>query len=235
VFANLGFSFRILYKGALSMSEDHNMQTKPVSDLYNSITSKYIKFLEIDDVRNKDYDLQILDRYAESFVSGSVICDVGCGPKGHIGRYLFDKGLKVWGIDISDNAIKNARVVNPQINFLTMDMRKMSFENETFDGIIAFYSVIHIGKEYLDEVYGELGRVMKKGGKLLLALHKGEGESIFEELWGCKSTYLVKWYTENELKKLLFNNGFTVKFMESRSPYDFEVQTERIYAIAEKK
>lgn len=68
-------------------------------------------------MNQKEYDRVILDKFARFFDSGSVICDMGCGPSGHIGRYLFDKGLNVFGIDISDKCVSIAREANPKMRF----------------------------------------------------------------------------------------------------------------------
>ncbi len=69
------------------------------------------------ELSQKAYDRKLLDRYAQYFSPQSIIYDAGCGPSGHIGRYLFDKGLAVRGLDISEHCIDIARKYNPDMKF----------------------------------------------------------------------------------------------------------------------
>ncbi len=66
---------------------------------FNLAAKKYYERFK-DEMKQKEYDRILLDRFASNFDSRSIICDVGCGP-GHITRYLSDSGLNVFGIDIS--------------------------------------------------------------------------------------------------------------------------------------
>jgi ubiquinone/menaquinone biosynthesis C-methylase UbiE len=176
-----------------------------------------------------------LDKFAKKFNEKSVICDAGCGAAGHIGRYLFEKGLNVYGIDISEQCIKTARELNPGMAFHTMDMTKLDFLDNSIDGIVAFYSIIHIPKIYIEKVFSEFSRVLKKQGRLFLAVHKGESEHIVEEALGEKTSLYVSYFSENEVIQYLTYGGFNFEFIETREPYDFEFQTQRIYAQAVKK
>lgn len=53
---------------------------------FNLIAEKYSELFR-DEMKQKEYDRALLDRFAGNFDSESIICDVGCGP-GHITRYL---------------------------------------------------------------------------------------------------------------------------------------------------
>ena len=68
---------------------------------------------------------------------------MGCGPSGHIGKYLFDKGLNVTGIDMSEKCIDIAKNYNRDMTFKRMDMMNLQVDDQSIDGIIAFYSIIH--------------------------------------------------------------------------------------------
>jgi 2-polyprenyl-3-methyl-5-hydroxy-6-metoxy-1,4-benzoquinol methylase len=65
----------------------------------------------------KEYDRRLLDAFAARFAKGARLCDAGCGPSAHIGRYLFDKGLSVVGVDIADRCVELARAHNPKMEF----------------------------------------------------------------------------------------------------------------------
>lgn len=184
-------------------------------------------------MKQKEYDRVLLDKFAGNFDSESVICDAGCGP-GHITRYLFDKGLDIFGIDISERCIRIARRENPKIRFEVMGMAKLEIADESIDGIVSFYSIIHTPKRLVHILFHEFGRVLKKGGKILVVVKKGDTEGYVDELTGFKTRLCFTNFTEEELRSYLQTCGFDLIFLETRQPYDFEILVERIYAIGKK-
>src|SRR6476660_6291107 len=88
---------------------------------YNQTADKYHNHFK-NEINQKEYDRLLLDKFSDMLSSNSLICDVGCGPSGHIGKYLFDKGHQVVGIDISQKCIDIATSYHPQMDFKVMDM-----------------------------------------------------------------------------------------------------------------
>jgi len=158
---------------------------------------------------------------------------MGCGP-GHITRYLFDKGLNVFGIDISERCIQIAQTENPKMRFQVMDMARLDIADESIDGIISFYSIIHTPKRLIHILFHEFNRVLKKSGKMLVVVKKGNMEGYLDELEGFKTRLYFTNFTEEELKSYLQTCGFELIFLETRQPYDFKIPVERIYAIGKK-
>jgi ubiquinone/menaquinone biosynthesis C-methylase UbiE len=60
---------------------------------------------------------------------------------------------------------------------LVGDMRSLPFASETLGGLVAFYSIIHVRRPHLREVLGEFNRVVRPGGRILIAVHEGDGEA----------------------------------------------------------
>ncbi|MBC7927632.1 MAG: class I SAM-dependent methyltransferase [Bryobacteraceae bacterium] len=58
-------------------------------------------------------------------------------------------------------------------SIVTGDMRKLPFEDGTFDGIISSYAVDHLGRDGVKETLAEASRVLKPGGEFLLVLING--------------------------------------------------------------
>ncbi len=199
---------------------------------FNLAAEKYFELFK-DEMKQKEHDRALLDKFASVFDSKSVICDVGCGP-GHITRYLFDKGLNVFGIDISERCIQIAQRENPKMRFQVMDMAKLDIADESIDGIVSFYSIIHTPKRLIHILFYEFNRVLKKGGKLLIVVKKGDTEGYVYELEGFKTRLYFTNFNEEELKSYLQTCGFELIFLETRQPYDFEIPVERIYALGKK-
>jgi 2-polyprenyl-3-methyl-5-hydroxy-6-metoxy-1,4-benzoquinol methylase len=108
---------------------------------YNLAAERYHELFR-DEMNEKPFDRGLLDRFASGFNNDSLVCDAGCGPSGHIGRYVFDKGIPVLGVDISDRRVELARRHNPAMRFERGDIGNLAVAGETFDGIIAYYSII---------------------------------------------------------------------------------------------
>jgi len=202
-------------------------------EAFNLAAERYYELFK-DEMKQKEYDRVILDKFAGNFDSESIIYDMGCGP-GHITRYLSDKGLHVVGIDISEKCIQIARRENPKMRFRVMDMTRLDLADKSIDGIISFYSIIHTPKRLMNILFYEFNRVLKRGGQILIVVKKGRTEGYVDELEGFKTRLYFTNFTEEELETYLQTSGFDLIFMDTRQPYDFEIPVERIYAIGKKR
>jgi len=200
---------------------------------YNLAADKYHSLFH-NEMNEKEYDRKLLDTFADKFAPGSLICDAGCGPSAHIGRYLFDKGMRVVGVDISDRCVDLASHFNPEMQFKCEDIANLSFANDYFDGIVSYYSIIHTPKRLLSKIFEEFARVLKPDGNLLLAVKAGSDEGFISELLGIKTEIYFSLFTEKEIAGYFDKAGFMVDFLERRNPYDFEIKNERIFAIGRK-
>ncbi len=200
---------------------------------YNLAAQKYHDLFH-DEMNEKPYDRDLLDRFARGFGRESLVCDAGCGPSAHIGRYVFDKGVPVVGVDISDQCIASARRHNPGMKFRWADMGRMPFADGTFDGIIAYYSIIDTPKKHAGRIFREFHRVLKPQGSLLAAVKAGDSEGYLPELLGIATEIYFALFTEEEIAGYYRRAGFGIEFLERRDPYGFEIQNERIFAIGKK-
>lgn len=200
---------------------------------YNLAAQRYHELFH-NEMNEKEYDRQLLDRFGQRFGRDSLVCDAGCGPSAHIGRYLFDKGVPVVGVDISDQCIELARRHNPGMKFRRADMGKLPFADGTFDGVISYYSIIDTPKKYVRRIFRELHRVLKPQGLLLVAVKAGRGEDYQPELLGIETQVWFTLFTEEEIAGYFREAGFQLEFFEKRDPYGFEIQNERIFAKGRK-
>lgn len=98
-------------------------------------------------------------------VKGRKILDAGCG-EGHLLKFLSKRKAEYFGIDITDAALKKARIRFPEGKFYKMDLTKLEFPDESFDCITCSEVLEHI---YLyKDVLKELKRVLKKDGLLII-------------------------------------------------------------------
>jgi ubiquinone/menaquinone biosynthesis C-methylase UbiE len=200
---------------------------------YDIVGSRYFELFR-DELAQKPDDRAWLARFAESLGKGARVCDAGCGPCGHVTRCLADLGLKMTGVDLSERCIELARKAHSDLTFQTMDMLRMEFEDGSFDGIVAYYSILYTPKIHLPSLFREFHRVLKPRGKALVVVKEGEGEGWIDDPMGTgERTYFVNFHAA-ELQDILLECGFRTMAVDTRAPYEFEYQVRRITIIAEK-
>lgn len=136
-----------------------------------------------DHLHDRPLDRAMLTGFAGLVGRDATVADVGCGT-GAATRMLADSGLDVLGIDLSPNMLVEARRLNPDLRFEVGSMTSLEFDDGHFDGICAWYSVIHIPDELLPQVFSEFHRVLRPGGCLLAAFQVGEQPREFKQMFG---------------------------------------------------
>ena len=187
-----------------------------------------------DELARKPFDRDLLDRFAARVRGRGRVCDVGCGP-GHVGRYLTERGVDVFGLDLSPAMVALARELNPTMRFQQGDLRALELPDASLAGIIAFYSLIHLERSAAQSALGELARVLISGGLLMLAFHGGEGAVHADDWFGRGVSIDATLYQPAEMATYLEGAGFAVEEITTREPYEFEYQSTRVYAAGVKR
>jgi ubiquinone/menaquinone biosynthesis C-methylase UbiE len=211
------------------MEERERKLISGYDDLAGIYAEKFFHELE-----HKPIDRELLARLADYVDGIGPICDMGCGP-GQIARYLHDLGATVLGVDISAEMVAVARRLNPHIEFWEGNMLSLEFDDESWGGIAAFYSIIHIPHAKIVEALRELKRVLKPGGTLLLSFHIGEEIMNILELWGKEVDMYFIFFPVEQMLGYVRAAGFEHLDTVERPPYrDVEYQSHRAYIFAGK-
>jgi ubiquinone/menaquinone biosynthesis C-methylase UbiE len=129
--------------------------------------------------------------------------------------------------------VERACRLTPGVEFRQGDIMALDVPDETWAGIVAFYSVIHIPR--MDVVYAlrELRRVLRPGGLLLLSFHIGDNTIHLDEWWGHEVCIDFFFFQSAEMESYLTSAGFEIEEIIEREPYpDVEHQSRRSYIFA---
>ncbi|MEK6835285.1 MAG: class I SAM-dependent methyltransferase [Nanoarchaeota archaeon] len=143
-----------------------------------------------------------------SLLVGKKILDAGCGP-GRDLQYFNQEGLDVTGIDISRGMLRECKR-RTGITALDMDMRKMSFQDNSFDGIWCMASLSDIEKDEAPKVIDEFYRVLKRGGVIYIAVKEGEGMQVVKKKKYNDMPRIYVYYKLSELQELLKKKFFVL-------------------------
>lgn len=139
---------------------------------------------------------------------GKTILDAGCAF-GRDSAEFKAKGLTPIGIDLSDELLKKAVVAHPDIKFQKMDVRELSFENESFDGIWCHATLLHLNDEDIVKALREFHRVLKPDGKLFISFKKGKGTQEVVERFSSDTARFFNFKTTEAVTAVLKETGFT--------------------------
>jgi len=145
------------------------------------------------------------------------ILDCGAGGPVPPLALFHQHGFEAWGIDSSEEQLDQARQFCEQqdieLHLRPGDMRRMPFENETFDFVYEHYSMCHLSKRDTALAVSEMYRVLKRQGLCFLGVISADSwpksylgqEREPGEYWGEEGGELTlhSVYTDDEAEKLV--------------------------------
>lgn len=150
-----------------------------------------------------------LEEFASLLPKNAKVLDVGCGAGVPVAKFLVDSGFEVVGVDFSENMLRLARKNMPQISFIRKDMAKLDFADNSFDGLTAFYSIIHVPREKHSLLFKSFNRILKPNGIMLACMGPDEWEAT-EDYYGTKMFWSQ--YSPEKSLRLVKDTGFEVIF-----------------------
>jgi ubiquinone/menaquinone biosynthesis C-methylase UbiE len=205
---------------------------KNLRDFYNDVYAK-------GDIRDNEKLYKWIVKLCEPQPDRKLL-DIACGI-GLVLKAGEDAGLKTYGLDISDEAVKRARAISPKSELVVGDGENLPWPEGSFDYVTSLGSLEH----YLDPEKGmrEISRVLSGSGTAIVMLPNScqFGEIIKVIFTGRSSEEwqaVERHGTIKQWKESLENNGLRVikiygynKYPEFFKPGTRKIKSLRKYFI----
>jgi ubiquinone/menaquinone biosynthesis C-methylase UbiE len=159
--------------------------------------------------RDRSHLGHLHDRFASSLGNGAPVLDLGCGA-GHDAADLTARGLRVVACDPTRGLLRQAGA-HPIVGATLVggDARQLPFVAESFSGIWACASLLHLPKSQVSGALAEARRVLKPSGLLFTSMQRGESDGLMTvgETDSLPGRFYV-YYTETEWQALIESAGF---------------------------
>jgi len=99
------------------------------------------------------------------------LLDIGCAS-GYFTVYFKNKAKKVYGVDVKNEMIDEAKKLYPEIKFFVIKSEKLPFNSNMFDVVTILDVLEHVKDD--KKMITEIDRILKKDGLLIMSVpHKG--------------------------------------------------------------
>ncbi|GKT44750.1 sterol 24-C-methyltransferase erg-4 [Colletotrichum spaethianum] len=175
---------------------------------YDHISEWYLQWVDNQKSPRERYAKKMLKELQPS----PSILELGCGPGVPVLRLLLDDGAKVVANDISTKQIEIAKARFPGATLVAGDMTALTFEPESFDGAVSFYTLFHLPRSKLKTMLTKIHGWLKPGGVFVFNLTTIDEEEIHGEFLG----YGMFWssYDLDGNQALLRETGFDLLQVE---------------------
>ena len=151
-----------------------------VEHAYDHIAQWYLEWVESDMSPRQRYTKRFLDRLP----AAPSVLELGCGPGVTVLNMLVDRGAQVTANDISAKQIEMAKARCPNVKFVAGNMATLTFEAESFHGVLSFYTLFHLPRAQLEDLLAKIYTWIKPGGLFVFNLAGLDEEEIHGEMMG---------------------------------------------------
>lgn len=153
-------------------------------------------------------EMEILSQFLGSLSEPTRILDAGCGQGDPVLPRINDVTTAI-GVDFSHEQLRLATENTSDVSLIQGDMSELPFDNDVFDAVTAYWSLIHIPMNAHQTVIDEFARVLRPDGRVLLC--EGDNEWAGEDPDWLDSGTGMQWNiagaktTRNQLQSAGFN------------------------------
>lgn len=148
-----------------------------------------------------------LKAFVRLLPSGGSVLDAGCGPGTEV-DYFSKRSLRAVGIDYSRAMIDKARELVPNGEFRVMNIKRLKFPKNSFDGLWTAGVLVHFAERELPGIFDEFKRVLKPKGILYICTRVGRGGGAEHGVEGGR--FYINYFGKDALLGLLKMRGMQI-------------------------
>ena len=198
---------------------------------YNAAATAYSQWLAtrvVDAARTK-----YQERFCQLLPEGSTVLELGCGGGGPTTE-RFAQHFALTGIDISCTQVELARTRLPSATFIEADMTRFVSPPASFDGVAAFYSLIHLPFGELPGMLTRISAWLRPGGLFVGCLGaRGENEHIEPDWLGGMPMYWSG-HTRGDNLRFLQEAGLVVEEASNEAHLEDGQEAPFLWLVARK-
>ena len=149
-----------------------------VEEGYDAISERYTALSADSDWGPRRH---YLERLIERVPAGGRVLELGCGA-GVPATVELARHYEVTGVDLSREQLSRARENVPHARLIRGDMATLDLP-ETFDAVVAFYSVTHLPRDEQPELFRRVRSWLEPGGMFVATLAARGTEKWVEPDW----------------------------------------------------
>lgn len=200
-----------------------------VAQGYNQIAAEYLKWSgQVRQAERERYTSLVLAKLP----SGAKVLDLGCGT-GFLTAKVLAQRFQVTGADISERHIALAQENVPEATFIHADMTKLVFPADSFDGIVAFYSLIHLPREEQADMLPRIAEWLCPGGLFVATFGIRSFDGEIDDDWLGTTMYWSS-YDSGTNKRLVEEAGLQIIRAQEETAEEFDRPLTFLWIVAQK-
>ena len=170
--------------------------------------------------------------FHESMQPGARVLELGCGSGGRTTQNLAHK-FKLVGVDLSREQLRLAQQSVPNASLIQADMASIHFQSSSFDGVVAFFSFIHVPSDEQAGLIHSIYDWLRPGGTLVATMGSKCNETDFTEDFMGVSMYWSSLGAEAN-KILVKQAGFELVSADEETEMEFGSPVTFLWIVARK-
>ncbi|MCB0062395.1 MAG: class I SAM-dependent methyltransferase [Caldilineaceae bacterium] len=174
------------------------------------------------------YTQLVLDRLP----AGADLLELGCAT-GLLTTDQLAARFNLTGVDISADQIATARQRLPDTTWICADMTEVTFAPAMFDGVVAFYSIIHVPREEQPALFAKIAKWLRPGGLFVTTLTATATQSGYEADWLGAPMFWSGYDTATNIK-LIKEAGLEIITATEETEEEFDEAITFLWVVAQK-
>jgi SAM-dependent methyltransferase len=172
-----------------------------VQEGYDKIAPRYLEWSTPSPAR-----LKYFKKLLACLPKPAIVLELGCGA-GKPCTQILAEHAEVIGVDISAAQLALAKQLVPNAQLIHGDMMSLTFPSNTFDAVVAFYSIIHLPRAKQDILISRIADWLRPGGHLLANLGTSDNPGSINADWLGSKMYWSSYDVQTN-EKMLIGAGF---------------------------